>query len=136
MLQGRLDVGATDLEAMNHLLADGPLGPTEIGRRLHISSAAATVLVDRLVAAGHAARRPDPSDRRRRLVVPTAESAARAREAVRPLIAAIDGVLDAFTPAEQDVIARYLQGVIAVYGRTPSGEKRVPPAGIEPASRA
>jgi len=123
----RLEVGPRDLEAMNHLIVDGPLGPTEIGRRLHITSAAATVLVDRLEAAGHVTRQDDPDDRRRQLVVPTSESTARARKAVLPLIGAIDTVLDGLAPAEQAVVTRYLAGVITAYerflsGSGPSGE--------------
>jgi DNA-binding MarR family transcriptional regulator len=123
-MQARLEVGPRDLEAMNHLIVDGPLGPTEIGRRLHITSAAATVLVDRLEAVGHVSRQGDPDDRRRQLVVPTPESAARAWKAVLPLIGAIDTVLDGLTPAEQGVVTRYLAGVITAYERylSPGGQ--------------
>jgi len=120
-VQARLEVGHSDLEAMNHLMVDGPLGPTEIGRRLHMSSAAATVLVDRLEAAGHVTRQADPADRRRQLVVPTPEAAARAWEAVAPLIDGIDAVLDTLTPDEQAVVARYLAGVTEAYERFLSG---------------
>ena len=116
-VQARLEVGHSDLEAMNHLVIDGPLGPTEIGRRLHMSSAAATVLVDRLEAAGHVTRQADPNDRRRQLVVPTPEAAARAWEVVSPLIGGIDAVLDTLTADEQAVVARYLAGVMEAYER-------------------
>lgn len=122
VVQRRLQVGPSDLEAMNHLIVDGPLGPTEIGRRLHISSAAATVLVDRLQAAGHVIRQDDPEDRRRQQVVPTPESSARVWEAVSPLIDAIDAVLDGLSSDEQEVVVRYLDGVISAYARfLPSG---------------
>ena len=60
-IAAELDVNATDLQAMEHLIMAGPLGPTELARRVGISAGAATTSIDRLVALGHLTRQPPPT---------------------------------------------------------------------------
>lgn len=110
-----LDVNRRDFEAMQHLVMSGPLSPTEIARRLDVSTAAATLIVDRLAAVGHVTRQPHPSDRRGVLVVPSPTSVARAMARILPLISGVDQVLDDFTGEEQGVITHYLARVVGVY---------------------
>ncbi len=57
-------VSETDLDALEHLEADGPITQRELGERLSITSGAVTMLIDRLEAAGWVRREPHPSDRR------------------------------------------------------------------------
>jgi DNA-binding MarR family transcriptional regulator len=57
-------ISETDLDALEHLEADGPLTQRELGERLSITSGAVTMLVDRLQAAGWVRRGPHPTDRR------------------------------------------------------------------------
>ena len=54
----------TDAQAISHLV-EADLGGTELAARLHITTGAATALVDRLERAGLAERQADPADRRR-----------------------------------------------------------------------
>ena len=61
-------ISATDLDALEHLEADGPLTQRDLGDRLSLTSGAITMLVDRLEQAGLVRRRPHPSDRRYVLV--------------------------------------------------------------------
>ena len=70
------DVGISvpELLALENLDADGGLGPSELARRLQLSTGAVTALVDRLEASGHAARAAHPSDRRRVVVTRTAKA--------------------------------------------------------------
>lgn len=110
----RLGLGTRDLWALEHLAVDGPLGPAELGHRLGIRSASATTLVDRLEAAGHVARHPHPTDRRRLAVTPTGPSAAAAYEAIAPLVAGLEAAAAELTPAERAAAARYLDRVIDV----------------------
>lgn len=116
-LGAELEVNATDLEAMEHLLMSGPLGPSELARRLRISTASTTIAIDRLVALGHVTREPNPNDRRGVLVVPQEASRRRAMERLMPMIMGVDAQLDTFTPEEQDAISRYLRQVVDVYRR-------------------
>jgi DNA-binding MarR family transcriptional regulator len=54
-----------------------PLSAGDIARRTGLATASVTALVDRLERRGFAARRPDPTDRRRVLVEATADGVAR-----------------------------------------------------------
>ncbi len=103
-----LEVNNTDLEAMQHLMQQGPLSPTELARLLMISTAAATSVVDRLVKMGHVARRQHPNDRRRLLVVPTEGSVSRARSRLRPIITGTDALLESYSPRQQAAILDFL----------------------------
>ena len=110
-----LDVNPTDLQAMEHLISSGPLSPTELARRLGISTAAVTAVVDRLVAVDHVSRAKHPTDRRGVLVVPAPNSVAKAMSTLMPMIMGIDQVLDDFSATEQATIAAYLERVLEVY---------------------
>lgn len=111
----QLTVNPTDLTAMEHLISAGPLSPTELASRLQVSTAAATMVVDRLEAVGHVTRRRHPTDRRRVEVVPQPASVAKAFAHLSPMIAGVAGVLDDFNPEERAAIARFLDGVNGVY---------------------
>ncbi|MDH6181408.1 DNA-binding MarR family transcriptional regulator [Microbacteriaceae bacterium SG_E_30_P1] len=110
-----LTVNPTDLQAMQHLIMDGPLSPTELSKRLGISTAATTTVVDRLVAVGHASRTQHPTDRRAVVIVPEPGSVRKAMGTLMPMIMGIDGVLDEFDATEQNVISAYLTRVLEVY---------------------
>ena len=57
-------IAASELDALEHLEADGPLTQRELGDRLLLSSGGVTVLVDRLERGGWVTRVPHPLDRR------------------------------------------------------------------------
>src|SRR5215470_2482709 len=61
-------ISPADLDALEHLEADGPLTQRELGDRLSLTSGAITMLVDRLEHGGWVRRRPHPADRRYVLV--------------------------------------------------------------------
>ena len=111
----QLTVNPTDLQAMEHLIMNGPLSPTDLSKRLGISTAATTSVVDRLVALDHASRTQHPTDRRGVVVVPNPRSVERAMGTLMPMIMGVDGVLDGFSDDEQDVITRYLERVLTEY---------------------
>src|SRR4051812_50186545 len=67
-----LDVCLSDFGVMELLLHKGPQPVNEIGRRIELTSGAITTAVDRLEARGLVAREGHPSDRRGRIVRPTA----------------------------------------------------------------
>jgi DNA-binding MarR family transcriptional regulator len=117
-----LSVNRRDFETMQHLIENGALSPTEIAHRLHVTTAAATVIVDRLTAVGHVTRQPHPTDRRGVLVVPNPDSVALAMGRVLPLIMSVDHALDGFAPEEQAAITEYLRRVVGLY-KDQLGEK-------------
>jgi DNA-binding MarR family transcriptional regulator len=110
-----LTVNPTDLEAMEHLIRDGALSPTELARRLGVSTAAVTTVVDRLVAVGHVSRRPNENDRRGILIEPDPGSVRKAMSTLMPMILGMDGVLDDFDEAGRATITEYLERVAGVY---------------------
>lgn len=114
-MQRELTVNPTDLKAMEHLIQSGPLGATDLARRIGVSTAAMTTVVDRLVAVGHATRTAHPTDRRGVVIVPKPESVERAMAALMPVVRGIDAVLDEFDDEEQRVITAYLDRVLEVY---------------------
>ena len=111
----QLTVNSTDLAAMEIILMNGAMGPTELAKRLGITTAAVTTVVDRLVALGHATRTKHPDDRRAVIVEATPASAARAMATIMPVVRAIEGTLDDFDEHEQAVITRYLERVEGAY---------------------
>ena len=110
-----LSVNDTDLAAMERLMTEGPLSPSDLARHLDISTAATTVVVDRLAALGHVHREPHAYDRRKIVVVPTPESVHSAFETLIPMLAGISGVASRLSERDHAVVERFLADVIAVY---------------------
>ncbi|MEO6086404.1 MAG: MarR family winged helix-turn-helix transcriptional regulator [Umezawaea sp.] len=109
-LARRLGVGVTDVQAVSHLVeSQEPLGTVELGNRLGIRSASATVLVDRLEAAGHLHRAGHPKDGRRVVLQPTETARAEIREALAPLLGSIAGIVAALDDREAVVVRDFLR---------------------------
>lgn len=119
----RLGLNPSEVDAMEHLMGE-PIGPVELSRRLHMTSASATVLVDRLEEAGHVVREPDPCDGRRRLVRPTPKGARAVYSQIGPMVADLVALEDGMTPRERSTVLAYLQRVVDVLER--HGEHQTP----------
>jgi DNA-binding MarR family transcriptional regulator len=70
-------------------------------------------LVDELEAAGLVARRPDPADRRARIVEPTPAGRRTLRAARADIRRAEDELLAALSPGERDSLRAQLRAVAA-----------------------
>jgi DNA-binding MarR family transcriptional regulator len=110
-----LAVNPTDLTAMQHLIEEGPLSPSELSRRLRISTAATTLVVDRLEASGHARRHRHEDDRRKIVVVPDARSTQRTADELLPIVRGIAELVTDLPPEESAVVERFLDRVVGVY---------------------
>lgn len=99
----------TDYAAMAILMRE-PMGPTELARALHITSAAATAVVDRLVRAGHAVREPHPEDRRRMIIRAVESSRAKTMEHVYPMMSMVEDELEKLDQAGRDAVLQFLNG--------------------------
>ena len=119
----RLGLNLSEVDAMEHLMG-GPIGPVELSRRLHMTSASATALVHRLESAGHVVREPDPTDGRRLLVRPTPQGARAVYAQIGPIIADLVAAEDGMTSGERDVVLAYLRRVVEVLER--HGENQTP----------
>lgn len=111
-LGDELAVNPTDLTAMQHLIAAGPLSPTALAERLELSSGAVTAVIDRLESLGHVHRTPNPDDRRGTIIVPEPTSVGRAMGRIIPMVTQVDSAIHDFDDHEKAVITRYLQRVV------------------------
>lgn len=108
-----LGLRVIDVQAMDHVGSAEPMGPGELGDRLGIRSASAVALVDRLVEAGHLRREPDPTDRRRVRLVPTAEGRARVRAQLAPMLDQLTTVIQQLDEDQAAAVLRFLEQAAA-----------------------
>ncbi|NMO89461.1 MarR family transcriptional regulator [Actinomycetospora sp. TBRC 11914] len=114
----RLDLRMIDLQAIDHVVtAEESLGPVELARRLGIRSASASVLVDRLVDAGHLARVPDPDDGRRTRLVATDHARREARRALTPLLTELTALTSDLDAHDEAVVVDFLRRATAAMRR-------------------
>ncbi|WP_157571090.1 MarR family winged helix-turn-helix transcriptional regulator [Nocardioides insulae] len=107
----RAGLSETELAALEQL-SHGPIGPAALARRLDVTSAASTGIVDRLSHRGHAERRPDAEDRRRTEIHLTASGRSTASRELAPMFVRLARLEDEFEPDELDAINRYLEGAL------------------------
>jgi DNA-binding MarR family transcriptional regulator len=112
-----MGINATDMQALRLLDLHGPLGPTELGRRLGLRSASVTVLLDRLEANGYVERERDDRDRRRVTVRALPDALELLFETWAPVVRALDDVGHGLTPSQQKTVCAYLDELAAVLDR-------------------
>lgn len=103
-LARRTGLSQTELSALEHIMEE-PVGPSELAQRVGVTTAAASGIVDRLVARGHAERQPHPTDRRRTAVVCTASGREEMMGHLMPMFIEL-GQLDADLSEEERVVIR------------------------------
>lgn len=116
-----LGINQTDVAALEHLITDGPLPPTELAARLSVTTAGITQVIDRLERAGHVVRERQLNDKRRVLVCPVPESVAQVYRHIAPMLNGLGAVLGALDGRDRAVIEAFLGQVIEVYRTTLSG---------------
>ncbi|MGN7860781.1 MarR family winged helix-turn-helix transcriptional regulator [Microbacterium sp. 22303] len=114
----RLELDAVGLEALDHLISGGPTTPTELAHRVEVSTAAMTLVLNRLEDRGHVRRERHPSDGRKLIVTASDEAATAARQLVAPLIVAVEGVIAAMSDGERAVVSRFLDELVDAYDRS------------------
>ncbi len=105
-------LSTSELHSLRHLM-DTPMGPVELARALGVTSAASSGVVDRLVARGHAERRPHPDDGRRTEVVITESGRVEVFVRLAPMFAALAQLDSSLTEPERELVERYLRGATA-----------------------
>ena len=112
----RAGISDTELVTLEHLSRE-QIGPAEVARRLEVSTAAATGIVDRLVSRGHVERRPHAADRRRTELVLTESGRREVVGHLLPMFISLDQLDRGFTAEERAVVERYLRGAAAAFER-------------------
>ncbi|EJM27426.1 MarR family winged helix-turn-helix transcriptional regulator [Pseudomonas sp. GM25] len=117
-----LGINQTDVAALEHLITDGPLPPTELASRLSVTTAGITQVIDRLERAGHVVRERQLDDKRRVLVCPVPASVVQAYRHIAPMLNGLSAVLGALDDRDRAVIETFLGQVIEVYRNTLPGK--------------
>ncbi len=114
----RLDVDTAGLEVLDHLIAVGPATPTELARRVEVSTAAMTLVLNRLEDRGHVRRERHPSDGRKLIVTANETAAGEAERMVAPLIREVEELIAAMGEAERSAVSGFLDRLIRAYDRS------------------
>lgn len=106
-----LGMSAGELLALAYLSVDGPLGPTELTRRLHMTTGAMTAMLDRLAERDYVVREPHATDRRRIMVALTKSGRDRIFTQVHGMADQVVAISAELPAEERDVIGRYLDRI-------------------------
>jgi DNA-binding MarR family transcriptional regulator len=109
-MQDVLGVDAAGLMTMIHLAEVGSDAHT-----LEASTAATSLVLNRLEASGHISRQPHPLDRRKVVVMPVAASIASAYARAKPVIGGVEQLTAELTSDERSTVSTFLEGLVAVY---------------------
>jgi DNA-binding MarR family transcriptional regulator len=112
-----LNLNRTDLRCLDLLLQHGPSAPSRLSVELGLTTGSVTAMLDRMEKAGYITRTPDPSDRRKVIVQATPEIAARAMEAMMPLIEDSAKSMAHYKVAELKLLADFFTNAIAIQDR-------------------
>jgi DNA-binding MarR family transcriptional regulator len=103
-----LGINRTDLRILGTVLT-GPLTAGQVAAAVHLSPAAATTAIQRLVARGYLTREPDPEDRRRAVVALTGTARELADRIYGPVGEAGVAAMSRWSAAELELIADFLE---------------------------
>jgi DNA-binding MarR family transcriptional regulator len=103
-----LGINRTDLRCLDVLIELETATPGLLAERLGLTTGSVTAMLDRLERLGYLTRSPDPADRRRVIVRPTASAVAAAMDIYGPLAAAGDEVTARYTAADLRLVIDYL----------------------------
>jgi len=117
-LAGALRTDVSGLEVMDHLIALGPTTPSTLATQLGTSTAAMSLVLNRLEDAGHITRQRHPEDGRKLVVTAAPASSDQVWDLVSPQITAIDALIAGYTPEQQDLVEGFLDAVLALYDDT------------------
>jgi DNA-binding MarR family transcriptional regulator len=112
-----LGLQESDVLAIQHLARAGYLTSTQLASLLGLSSGGVTALVHRLERAGCVRRAPNPRDRRSTLLQLTPAIERRAGEALAPLVAELDALIDGLGAADRRRIDSFLASVAEISER-------------------
>jgi len=113
-LSRAVGISVPEMLALEYLDADASIGPSELARRLQMTSGAMTALVDRLEASGHVVRQRHPADRRRVLVTRTSKADDDLGVEIAPMALQIFELTESLDDAERKAVGRFLDGFIAI----------------------
>ena len=115
-MSARLGLSAAELLALAHLSLDGPLGPTDLTRRLHMTTGAMTAMLDRLAERDYVVREPHETDRRRIVVRLTTSGRDRIFTQVHGMAASVVAASKQLDAEQRRTVAVYIEEIAGVVG--------------------
>ena len=103
----RLGVTESELQCLFVLARGGPSTASALAARVNLTTGAASRMIDRLHAAGHVTRHPDPADRRRVIIKAAPTSLDLVARHYEPLNDRLRADLDGFDARQLDLLARF-----------------------------
>ena len=119
-LSERMGLSAAEILALAHLSLEGALGPTELVRRLHMTTGAMTALLDRLSDRGLIAREPHATDRRRVVVRLTKPGTSELFGHVHGMADGVVELTGRLSGDERRVVGRFLDDMSELLARSPA----------------
>jgi len=117
-LSRAVGISVPEMIALEHLDGEGSIGPSELARRLQLTTGAVTALADRLEESGHLERAPHPTDRRRVMLRRTRKADEDLAAEIVPMSMQILALAERLTVDERQAAGRFLDGFIAIIERT------------------
>lgn len=117
-LSRAVGISVPEMIALEHLDGGGSIGPSELARRLQLTTGAVTALADRLEESGHLERSPHPTDRRRVMLRRTRKADEDLAAEIVPMSMQILALAERLTVDERQAAGRFLDGFIAIIERT------------------
>jgi DNA-binding MarR family transcriptional regulator len=117
----RMSLEASELAALEHLQAAGPMTQKHLGERLSMSPGAVTAMIDRLESRRYVQRTPNPEDRRSALVGITKAGIEESLRHLRHYIEDMRALEEGFSEEERAVVARFLRAATRATQRAAGG---------------
>ena len=105
-------LGITDMKALGALMQEGPMTAGQITKRLSLTSGAVTSLIDRLERRNFVQRAPDPTDRRKVVVIPNLETLASGENVYLSMGEAFNRLYETYSTEQLEFLVRYLKASI------------------------
>lgn len=112
-----LGVTPTETQCLYVLSRFGPSSPSELARRINLTSGATSRMLDRLLAAGYITRTPDTRDRRRVVIAPAGDGIDRIGSLYEPLNGDLAALLSEFEDDELAALAGFARAAEAATER-------------------
>jgi len=113
-MSARLGLSAAELLALAHLSLDGPLGPTDLTRRLHMTTGAMTAMLDRLAERDYVVRETHETDRRRIVVRLTTSGRDRIFTQVHGMAASVVAASRRLDAEQRRIVGDYIEEIAGV----------------------
>jgi DNA-binding MarR family transcriptional regulator len=117
----RMSLEASELAALEHLQAAGPMTQKHLGERLSMSPGAVTAMIDRLESRRYVQRRPNPEDRRSALVGITKAGIEESLRHLRHYVEDMRALEEGLSEEERAVVARFLRAATRATQRAAEG---------------